>query len=136
MQFGYKAGILDRDDGLIREIRQYGNLLVGKRLDLSSPNYDYADDRVSFQHWRCKDGSMHFFLAADTYSPAIVGVSECIGNVHDATFQHSAARSGIPILVDWALFHLLEKFIRVAEAGRNSINVPILPVDEAHFSAA
>src|SRR5262249_3161226 len=120
----------------IREVRQYGNLLVGKRLDLSPPNYDHADDRVSLQHWHRKDRPMHFPLTADIRSPAIIRVSECIGNVHDATFQHSAARSRASILLNWDLLRLFEKFMRVAEAGGNSINVPILPVDEAHFRAA
>ena len=75
-------------------------------------------------------------LSLRTLTPqAVVLVSENIGNMHDAAFQHSAARRRASILLDWVLFHLLEKFMRVTETGGNSINVPILSVDEAQFGA-
>jgi hypothetical protein len=80
---------------------------------------------------------VYFLLAAVIGSPAILRVCEDIVNVHDATLQHGAARRRASILMNWVLFRdLFEKFIRVAVAGRNSINVSILSVDETPLGTA
>ena len=80
---------------------------------------------------------MHTLFAAVLRAPAILLVRKDIVNVHDATLQHGAARRRASILMNWVWFRdLFEKFIRVAVAGRNSINVPILSVDETPLGVA
>ena len=100
MEFVEQSRIFDCNDGLSGEIRQQGDVLVGERLDLDPPNHNNADDRISLQHWRCEDGPVHFFLAAEIRSPAILRVCENIVNVHDATLQHGAARRRASILMN------------------------------------
>ena len=80
---------------------------------------------------------MHSLVGALIYSPAILGVCEDIVNMHNTTLKHGTACRRASILLDRISFHdLFEKFFGMAVAGRNSINVSILSVDEAPLSVA
>ena len=51
--------------------------------------------------------------------------------MHDAALQNGSSRRRSSILTDRIPLHDLDEFRRVAIAGRNAINLPILRVDEA-----
>jgi hypothetical protein len=52
-------------------------------------------------------------------------------NVYDATLQNGSSRRGRSIHGDWMPLQTLDEFWRVAIAGRNAINLSVLPVDQA-----
>jgi hypothetical protein len=80
---------------------------------------------------------VHSFVAVLVLGPVVLGVSEDIVNVHNTTLDHGTARRRASIAMDGVLFDdILNKFIRMAEAGRSSINVAILSLDETPFGVA
>ena len=74
---------------------------------------------------------MHLLRSAVILGPPVVGVREDIVNVHDAALQNGSSRRRSSILTDRIPLHDLDEFRRVAIAGRNPINLPIVRVDEA-----
>ena len=78
---------------------------------------------------------MHLLLSVVILGPPVVGVREDVVNVHDAALQNGSSRRRSSILTDRITLHDLDEFRRVAIAGRNAINLPILPVDEALVGA-
>src|SRR5262249_7156596 len=50
-QLFQQLGVLDRDDGLVGEIRDQRDLLVGERSHLLTENAECANQFVFFEHW-------------------------------------------------------------------------------------
>jgi len=74
---------------------------------------------------------VHSLVVALIFTPVILRVREDIVNVYNTTLNHGTARRRASIPMDGIWFHdPFKKFIRMAIAGRNSINVAILSVDE------
>ena len=117
--------VLYGDDGLRGEICDQLDLLVGEGVDSSPANHDDADDGVLPDHRDREDRPMHLLRSA------VILVREDIVNVHDAALQNGSSRRRSSILTDRIPLHDLDEFRRVAIAGRNAINLPILRVDEA-----
>ena len=80
---------------------------------------------------------MHSLVIALIFAPVILRVREDIVNVDNTTLNHGTACCRASVRTDGVRFHdLFKKFIRMAVAGRNSINVPILSIDETLFRVA
>jgi hypothetical protein len=80
---------------------------------------------------------MHLRLVAVVVAPSIFWVSEDIVNVDKATFQDGSTRCRASIPADWILlYNCFDPFCCVAIAGRSTIYVSVLPIDQPSVGVA
>jgi hypothetical protein len=79
---------------------------------------------------------MHTLMVALISGPAILCVCKDIMNVYNAALNHGSACRRTSILMDGILFDDYKIFVRMAVAGRSSINLAVLSVEEAPLCVA
>src|SRR5205823_6044899 len=82
-----------------------------------------------------EDCPIQFLGSAVVLGPSVVGVREDIVNVHSAALQNGSSRRRALILTDRIPLHDFDEFRQAAIAGHDTINLPILPVNEAPVGA-
>ena len=80
---------------------------------------------------------MHPLVAAVILGPPVFGICEDIVDVDNTTLQDSSPRCRASVLTDWiSLYDFFDEFSGVAIAGGSTIDIAVLPIDQASVGVA